>query len=63
MKFNTKLWKRSKKSFATTIPHIALLSMDESKDYEVEWEFDDKLKKWTFSLKEIKGAPKKNGKA
>ena len=52
MKFHTKLWKRSKKSFATTIPHIVLLSMDESKDHEVVWEFDKKTEKWTFSLKE-----------
>lgn len=52
MKFKTKLWKRSKKSFATTIPHIALLDIDETKDYDVEWEFNKELNKWTFSLKE-----------
>ena len=56
MKFKTKLWKRSKKSWATTIPHIALLEMDEDKDYEVEWEFNKELGKWTFSLKEIEPA-------
>ena len=54
MKFLTKLWKRRKKSFATTIPHIALLEMDESKDYKIEWEFNSKIQKWTFTLKEIK---------
>jgi len=55
MKFKTKLWKRSKKSYATTIPHIVLLTMDESKDHDVVWEFDKKLQKWTMELK------KKNG--
>ena len=54
MKFKTKLWKRSNKSFATTIPHIALLSMDETKNYDVEWEFNEKQQKWTISLKELK---------
>lgn len=56
MKFKTKLWKRSNKSFATTIPHIALLTMDESKDYDVVWEFNEKIQKWTVSLKETKKA-------
>ena len=51
MKFHTKLWKRSNKSFATTIPHIVLLTMDENKDYEVVWEFNEKLQKWTAELK------------
>lgn len=58
MKFNTKLWKRSQKSFATTIPHIVLLGIDESKEHDVVWEFNSDLKKWTFSLepkKEKKG--------
>ncbi|MFT4343834.1 MAG: hypothetical protein ACMXYE_03735 [Candidatus Woesearchaeota archaeon] len=59
MKFKTKLWKRSEKSFASTIPHIALLSIDESKDYDVEWEYNEKLKKWTFELKEIKKSRQK----
>lgn len=54
MKFHTKLWKRSRKSFATTIPHIALLSIDEDKPYDVEWEYDEKLKRWTVSFKEAK---------
>lgn len=51
MKFKTKLWKRSKKSFATTIPHIVLLSMDESKKHDVIWEYNQKLGKWTMELK------------
>lgn len=52
MKFKTKLWKRSDKSYASTIPHIVLLSMDESKRYDIVWEFNDKLKKWTMELKQ-----------
>lgn len=58
MKFLTRLWKRSEKSFASTIPHIALLDMDESKKYDVVWEFNKKINKWTFELKE-KNADKK----
>ena len=61
MKFRTKLWKRSKKSYATTIPHIVLLSMNESKDHDVVWEFDSKIQKWTMSLKE-KSNSKSNSK-
>lgn len=50
MKFKTKLWKRSEKSFASTIPHIALLSMDEEKNHEVVWEYNAQIGKWTFEL-------------
>ncbi len=50
MKFKTKLWKRSEKSFASTIPHIALLTMDEEQDHEVVWEYNEKIGKWTFDL-------------
>jgi hypothetical protein len=50
MKFKTKLWKRSEKSFASTIPHIALLTMDEEKDHEVVWEYNSDIGKWTFEL-------------
>lgn len=53
MKFKTKLWKRSQKSFATTIPQIVLLTIDESKKHEIEWEYDSKLKKWTLSVNEV----------
>lgn len=52
MKFITKLWKRSLKSFATTIPHIVLLSLDEKKENEVIWEFNKELNKWTVEIKE-----------
>jgi hypothetical protein len=58
MKFKTKLWKRSEKSFATTIPHIVLLSMDESKKQDVIWEYDPKLGKWTLEVKQSKSQPK-----
>ncbi|MFT4303834.1 MAG: hypothetical protein ACMXYG_04670 [Candidatus Woesearchaeota archaeon] len=62
MKFLTKLWKRSEKSFASTIPHIALLNMDETKNYDVVWEFNSKINKWTFELKEKKSTKEKNDK-
>ena len=52
MKFPTKLWRRSQKSYATTIPHVVLLGMDEEKDYAVVWEYNEKLKKWTAELKQ-----------
>jgi hypothetical protein len=58
MKFKTKLWKRSSKSFATTIPHIVLLSMDESKKHNVIWEYNSKLGKWTCEIKESKSKKK-----
>ena len=51
--FKTSLWKRSQKSFATTIPHAVLLQIDENKKYEAEWEFDSKMQKWTITLKEV----------
>ncbi|MBU2617574.1 MAG: hypothetical protein KKI07_02715 [Euryarchaeota archaeon] len=54
MRFRTKLWKRSKMSFETTVPHIVLLNLDpESKKYNVIWEYDDRSDRWTVSLKEI----------
>ena len=59
MRFLTKLWKRSQKSFATTIPHVVLLGMNEDKSHEVVWEYNYKIKKWTFELKEKEGVKKK----
>ena len=50
MKFPTKLWKRSQKSFATTIPHVALLGIDESKPHKVVWEYDQASGKWTVAI-------------
>jgi len=40
MKIKTKLWKKSLSSFATTIPQVALLPLDEDKRYDVIWEYD-----------------------
>ncbi|MFC1691104.1 hypothetical protein ACFL0W_02880 [Nanoarchaeota archaeon] len=60
MKFNTKLWKRSQKSYATTIPQIVLLSIDESKEHKVIWEFDKNSGKWTIKLEEVKNSKKSN---
>ncbi|MBU2617727.1 MAG: hypothetical protein KKI07_03520 [Euryarchaeota archaeon] len=54
MKFRTKLWKRGRMSFATTVPHIVLLNLDpRKKDYNVIWEYDEKINKWTITLEEI----------
>ena len=53
MDIETKLWKRSQRSYATTIPHLALLNLDiENKKYKVIWQFDDKIGKWTVSFEE-----------
>ena len=59
MKFLTKLWKRSKKSFATTIPHIALLDIDEDKPHNVVWEFDKNTGKWTVEIVQEKEGDKR----
>jgi hypothetical protein len=54
MKFQTKLWKRGKGSFATTIPRTALLNLDvENKGYNIIWELDQKANKWCISFEEI----------
>ena len=54
-RFLTILWKRSQRSYATTIPHAVLLHMDEDKEHELEWEFDRKLQKWVVAVKEVMG--------
>ncbi len=55
MKFETKLWQRSQKSYASTLPHLAVLNLDvENKKYKVIWEFSDKTGKYTVSFEEIK---------
>lgn len=46
----TKLWKRSQKSYATTIPYPVLFTLDEEKDYDIIWEYDKSLKKWTIEF-------------
>jgi hypothetical protein len=54
MEFKTKLWQRGIKSFATTVPHIALLNLDPgSKKYNVVWQFNDRMNKWTVSFEEV----------
>jgi hypothetical protein len=53
MKFETTLWKRSQRSYATTIPHVALLNLNvENKKYKVIWEFNERVGKWTVSFDE-----------
>ncbi|MEE9152265.1 MAG: hypothetical protein V3U20_10610 [Thermoplasmata archaeon] len=54
MDIETTLWKRSQRSYATTIPHLTLLNLDiENKKYKVIWQYDDKIEKWTVSFEEI----------
>ena len=50
-RFLTTLWKRSQRSYATTIPISVLIMMDEDKKYVVEWEFNKKIGKWVINLK------------
>lgn len=61
MKFQTKLWKRSQKSFATTIPQVVLFQLDESKKHKVVWEYNSSINKWTLELVPIE--EKKGGKS
>jgi hypothetical protein len=54
MNLETKLWPRSQRSYATTIPHLALLNLDlPNKKYKVIWQYNEKVKKWTVSFEEI----------
>ena len=54
VKFRTKLWKRGKMSFATTIPHIVHLNLDsEYRKYNVIWGFNEKIGKRTVRFEEI----------
>jgi len=52
-RFLTSLWKRSQRSFATTVPHPVILQIDESKENSLEWKFNPKMQKWTVALKEV----------
>ena len=52
-RFLTSLWKRSQRSYATTIPHAVLLYINEEKKYEMEWEFDKKLQRWIIIVKGV----------
>ena len=49
MRFYTKLWKRTEKSYATTIPNIVLLSL-KNKEITLNWTFHHKNKTFTASL-------------
>jgi hypothetical protein len=54
MNIETALWKRSQHSYATTIPHVALLNLDvENKRYKVIWNFNEKIGKWTIGFEEV----------
>ncbi|KHO45216.1 MAG: hypothetical protein QS98_C0012G0056 [archaeon GW2011_AR3] len=59
MKIKTKLWKRSPTSFATTIPQIAVMPLDEDKEYNVTWEYDRQNDLWKVKFEEIKKGEKK----
>lgn len=61
MKIKTKLWKRSPSSFATTIPQVALLPLDENKRYDVIWEYDKESDSWKVKFQEAEKGEKKNG--
>jgi hypothetical protein len=53
MNLVTKLWQRSQRSYATTIPHFALLNLDlPEKKYKVIWQYNEKIGKWTIDFKE-----------
>ncbi|KHO45729.1 MAG: hypothetical protein QS98_C0008G0033 [archaeon GW2011_AR3] len=54
MKIKTKLWKRSPTSFATTVPQIAILPLDEGKKYDILWEYDRKNDIWKVRFEERK---------
>ena len=45
----TKLWQRSQRSYATTIPLAVLLHIDEKKDYNIIWEHSQG--KWKIEVK------------
>jgi hypothetical protein len=54
MDIETKLWKRSKRSWATTIPHVALLNLDlENNKYKVIWKWGERAGMWTVAFEEM----------
>jgi hypothetical protein len=54
MNLETKLWPRSQRSYATTIPHLALLNLDlEKHKYKVIWQWNEKIGKWTIEFEEV----------
>lgn len=50
MKFKTRVWKRTPKSFAVTTPGVTLVHVDLTLKNKVLWEYNKKLQKWTISL-------------
>ncbi len=56
MKFRNKLWKRGKMSFSKMVSQIVLLNLYKSKKYNVIWEFNEKIGKWTVGFEEIEPA-------
>ena len=52
MKFNTRLWRRSEKSFATTIPQAILFMINPTKKYEVIWTYTPNSQKWSVDFVE-----------
>jgi hypothetical protein len=54
MDIETKLWKRSKRSWATTIPHVVLLNLDlENNKYKVIWKWGERAGMWTVAFEEM----------
>jgi hypothetical protein len=54
MNFETALWKRSQRSYGTTVPHLALLNLDvKNKKYKVIWEFNERVVSGLFHLKQL----------
>lgn len=51
---STELWKRSQRSYGTTLPHPVILYIDEDKENQIIWTFDKSLKKWSAEAKEVK---------
>ena len=58
MKFHMRLWRRSSKSYATTIPQVACSFLDPNKRYFIKWTYEPKIKKWTIEFTENKGKNK-----
>jgi hypothetical protein len=52
IEITTKLWKRSKESWGTTIPKVVLQGLDLDKNYKVKWDFDRSKGKWFIGFVE-----------
>jgi hypothetical protein len=54
MNLETLLWKRSERSYATTVPHQLLFNLEvPEKSYKVIWKFNERLGKWAIDFEEI----------